>query len=251
MSQNVKPVTKVLSKKDIDLVSKKYTTRLEFFTKNYEVYQAAVKLNILKEVCSHMEFKESIGEQLVRKTFNHYFKETFIKVHPKWLINPKTKSRLELDGYNEKLKIAFEVNGIHHYAKSFTRHTDVKFKDELKKKLCKIKKIKLYSIKYKSMPKLIDTLTDSFKVTKPWLEKNLKEISKQTELNYVLYYREFINLPLDFSQRQLSMQHLFEVAGYIRNLKAENLTENQIRRVLGFKGRDLDLILKKIEKITK
>ena len=39
----------------------------------------------------------------------------FPRMRPKWLRNPKSGALLELDGYCEKLKIAFEYNGRQHY----------------------------------------------------------------------------------------------------------------------------------------
>lgn len=41
--------------------------------------------------------------------------EAFPTDRPWWLTNPKTGRRLELDGYSEKLRVAFEYNGKQHY----------------------------------------------------------------------------------------------------------------------------------------
>ena len=57
----------------------------------------------------------SRGEELVRKAFESKFNKPFPKIKPKWLINPQTNYRLELDGFNEELKIAFEYQGMQHY----------------------------------------------------------------------------------------------------------------------------------------
>src|SRR5690606_5877566 len=54
-------------------------------------------------------------EKLCREVFEEWFGEPFIKIRPEWLVNPKTNYKLELDGYCEKLNIAFEYNGIQHY----------------------------------------------------------------------------------------------------------------------------------------
>jgi hypothetical protein len=67
-------------------------------------------------------------------------------LRPKWL------SRLELDGYNEELKIAFEYNGIQHRElHPFFHRTEEDFwrqqeRDMIKKDLCDKKGVKLFVI---------------------------------------------------------------------------------------------------------
>lgn len=58
--------------------------------------------------------KSSIGEDLCRFVFEFFFNVKFNKSRPDWLLN-KSGYRLELDGYNEDLKIAFEYQGEQHY----------------------------------------------------------------------------------------------------------------------------------------
>jgi len=53
-------------------------------------------------------------ENYVRLIFECIFGEKFPTSYPKWLINPETSKIMELDGYCEKLNIAFEYNGPHH-----------------------------------------------------------------------------------------------------------------------------------------
>jgi len=55
------------------------------------------------------------GEKLLRCVFSILFKNIFIKVRPTWLKTLETKRPLELDGYCEKLNLAFEYNGLQHY----------------------------------------------------------------------------------------------------------------------------------------
>jgi hypothetical protein len=57
---------------------------------------------------------EGRGERITRTFFNQLFNGKFEKVRPSWLIGPKGHL-LELDGYDENLKIAFEHHGKHHY----------------------------------------------------------------------------------------------------------------------------------------
>ena len=55
-------------------------------------------------------------EEQCRLIFQSIFKrKKFPKVRPTFLRNPKTNRCLELDGYNKKLKLAFEYDGYQHY----------------------------------------------------------------------------------------------------------------------------------------
>jgi len=76
------------------------------------------------------------------------FKEKFPKTRPKWLVNDDG-NRLELDGYCERLNIAFEHNGNQHYQKVDFLKTDlsaIQKSDRIKKELCDIYGIKLIII---------------------------------------------------------------------------------------------------------
>lgn len=57
---------------------------------------------------------EGTSERITRYFFESIFKAKFPKSSPKWL-QELTGRKLHLDGYNEKLKLAFEFNGIQHY----------------------------------------------------------------------------------------------------------------------------------------
>ena len=90
----------------------------------------------------------NIGEEITRKIFEILFNEKFIKIRPKWL------NGLELDGYSEKLQLAFEYDGIQHtkFVKYFHR-TEENFQirknlDDLKDKLCKQYNVILFRIPY-------------------------------------------------------------------------------------------------------
>lgn len=60
---------------------------------------------------------------------------------PKWLVNPKTGCRLELDLYLPNNKIAFEVQGPHH----ITDKNQID-RDDIKKYLCEKRSVKLFRI---------------------------------------------------------------------------------------------------------
>ncbi len=100
---------------------------------------------------------------------NVYFKGyKFRNVRPKWLINDKTGYPMELDLYNAELKLAIEYNGPQHYEivpnlNDQEMLTEQKYRDKLKKKLCKSRKITLIVIKYDNE-------------IKPFLDKKLKKL---------------------------------------------------------------------------
>ena len=95
---------------------------------------------------------EGESERICRGYFERIFNAPFPKVKPDWLINPETNNRLELDGYNENIKIAFEFNGPQHYMyyPKFHKHFD-DFKkrqelDYLKEITCTEKGVTLISV---------------------------------------------------------------------------------------------------------
>ena len=72
-----------------------------------------------------------MGERICREFFNQLFNCEFKKIYPDWLRNEDGK-KLELDGYNNEIRIAFEHQGIHHFKIDFYTKT--------KKKLIKIRR---------------------------------------------------------------------------------------------------------------
>lgn len=90
------------------------------------------------------------GEKMIRYCFEKIFNCEFNKVKPDWLRNPKTGYKLELDGYNASLKIAFEHQGVHHEEDckkdEWFYNSEQLYKDELKKNKCKELGIKLIQI---------------------------------------------------------------------------------------------------------
>ncbi len=59
------------------------------------------------------ECNASFGERLCREVFEKIFKVKFVKVRPSWLVS-SNGGKMELDGFNQKLGIAFEHQGRHH-----------------------------------------------------------------------------------------------------------------------------------------
>jgi hypothetical protein len=102
-----------------------------------------LKANKWCPLCSALKM-ESFAKEIIEEIFD----EIFVKMRPKWL------EGLELDIYNEKLKIAFEYNGIQHYEYvPYFHRQESKFikqqeNDKKKIKLCKENNIKLIIIPY-------------------------------------------------------------------------------------------------------
>jgi hypothetical protein len=113
----------------------------------------------------------SKGEKICRDILNElYPNHTFSKIRPNWLLNINTNHPLELDLYNDKLKIALEYNGKQHYdyCKHFHKNEDdlkkQKHRDLLKNELCNKKGIKNITVSY--------TL-DTYEKIKEYIKKEL------------------------------------------------------------------------------
>lgn len=113
----------------------------------------------------------NIGEEITRKIFEILFDTKFIKIRPKWL------NGLELDGYCEKLNLAFEYDGIQHYKfiKYFHKTKEEFHKrkgmDNIKNDLCIKNNITLlripYYIKFDDIKNYIITLCNNNKIIIP------------------------------------------------------------------------------------
>lgn len=104
---------------------------------------------------SHSEIKnESRGEIECRKYLETIFGVPFGKARPNFLRNPVTGNNLELDCFNEELRLGVEYNGQQHYKyKSFFHRnvdasTNQKYRDELKRRMCQENGINLIEVPY-------------------------------------------------------------------------------------------------------
>jgi len=98
------------------------------------------KVHTVKHSCDHgsSKFEKKIIKLLEKSTGYK-----FPKQYPLTLINPETNANLELDGYNEYLKMAIEVDGPHHESPKFI------YKDKIKNLWCKQNNIYLIRIKWR------------------------------------------------------------------------------------------------------
>ncbi len=98
--------------------------------------------------------KITVREGQCRLIFQRIFNREFPSSRPDFLVNPRTGRKLELDGYDENLKLAFECNGKQHYEimdlfdNTAEKLDKTKERDEIKKKICEEMGIKLVIIPY-------------------------------------------------------------------------------------------------------
>lgn len=99
--------------------------------------------------------RDSKGETQCRRVLQKIFGKPFVKARPNFLKNPITgKYNLELDCYNSELRLACEYNGEQHYVYNsyFHRNKDQfltqKYRDELKKRMCKDNNVNLIEVPY-------------------------------------------------------------------------------------------------------
>jgi Zn finger protein HypA/HybF involved in hydrogenase expression len=92
-----------------------------------------------------------VAEEITRNYFERIFQADFPKTKPNWLLSEKGFP-MELDGYCEKLKIAFEYQGIEHYQPielfkiDKERLKQIQIRDKLKHDICKKNDITLIHI---------------------------------------------------------------------------------------------------------
>jgi len=120
--------------------------------------------------CPICDVHSRVKERMFRKFLQSVFGCDFLSQRPRWLINPKTQRRLELDGYDEGLRLAFEYQGIHHYELcGFNRFSpdllrDQQERDGVKKLLCKAHDVVLIEVPYwispSKWPSLIQSTVD-------------------------------------------------------------------------------------------
>jgi hypothetical protein len=107
---------------------------------------------------------ESKGETMCREIAQRVFGKPFKKIRPDFLKNNVTGANLELDIFNEELKVGIEFNGEQHYKyipffhKNYEAFLNQKYRDEIKKMLCKQNGIHLIEISFETAPSDIETI---------------------------------------------------------------------------------------------
>ena len=106
-------------------------------------------------VCS-----SNFSEEQCRSVFEQLTGSSFPTKRPAWLMGAHGKP-LELDGYNEALKIAFEYNGKQHFSENTSWPSSeqnlqkIQSRDALKVRLCRENNVALFQINYDDDPELI------------------------------------------------------------------------------------------------
>lgn len=122
--------------------------------KTYFIYPTSNN-NINNKPPSRTIVRESAGEIECKKILQSIYRKPFLKVRPHFLRNDVTGgNNLELDCYNPELKLAVEYNGIQHYNfvpffhKNKEAFLNQKYRDELKRRMCRDKNIVLLEVPY-------------------------------------------------------------------------------------------------------
>lgn len=100
--------------------------------------------------------KDSKGEVECRRVLEQIFQKNFPKHRPDILNNPVTggNHNLELDCYCPELRLAVEYNGVQHYKfvpyfhKNKEAFMNQKYRDELKRRMCRDNGINLIEVPY-------------------------------------------------------------------------------------------------------
>jgi len=145
-----------------------------YFTRQKTNNSSEEKTNILDWVFSNNSYSkdytkskrkgplESKGELICKDTVTKLFKRPFKKIRPDFLKNEQTGSNLEIDIYNEDLKLAIEYSGKQHYY--YTPHFhkneqaffDQQYRDNIKEKKCRENGINLIVVPYTIKPQHIE-----------------------------------------------------------------------------------------------
>lgn len=162
--------------------------------------------------------KKFNGERICNAYFDTIFGVPFLKSKPTWLIGPKGY-KLELDGFNEDLKIAFEHQGLQHYkitefSKTEEKLKEIKRNDRIKKKLCKQNGVKLFIIPQiptlTKMENLIKIIISQSKKLNINLPHNVQEIKINLDLDPInnIYLEKFKQIAIERGGKCLSTEYI-------------------------------------------
>ena len=129
-----------------------YQEELDFLNAKYGTRPR----NLKKFMSSPSNGNVSKGEARCKILLQKLFGKQFNKARPDFLRNNITdgQNNLELDCYNEEMKLAVEYNGVQHYKHTpfFHKTKDAfynqKYRDDMKLRLCAQKGVNLISVPY-------------------------------------------------------------------------------------------------------
>jgi hypothetical protein len=127
--------------------------------------------------------KTNTGEEICRYIFERFTNEKFPSKRPKWLRDKNQTRSMELDGFCERLGIAFEHQGKQHYEDGLShfQSKNVIFRDAIKREICKQNDVSVLEI-----PQINHyiTINDAIKLIKDFLIEHKCEIYNDvTELD--------------------------------------------------------------------
>ena len=146
------------------------------------------------------------GEKLTRYVFEKMLLCDFKKMKPDWMRNYKTGRRLELDGFNVQMGIAFEHQGKQHEMDCLKSHrfydSEQLVRDEIKRQKCKEQGITLIEVpeigrrlKVKDIVPFLLSEFDKHNIAYPESAKNFKIDMKEF---YAQYMNEKSTTPRSF-----------------------------------------------------
>lgn len=118
------------------------------------IYNLLKKPFLKKDKASSKIGFESKGEKECRRVLEKYTGKLFSKKRPSFLRNHISGHNLELDCFNDDLKLALEYNGEQHYKYIPYFHStkdsfyNLKYKDDIKQRLCAENGIHLIIVPY-------------------------------------------------------------------------------------------------------
>lgn len=190
---NIKDLKKKAKENGGSLVTKNYKNSFALMTwkcKYGHIWNNSTS-NILRgQWCP--ECNRGLGERITRANFEQIFKKPFPSVRPEWLKSPRN-IKMELDGYNEELGLAFEYQGLQHtemtyHHKNTNSLNQRREYDKLKIKICKKQNIKLIQVPQISTEEEIDNLKTflilEFKKNNVKLPKGVRNIKINLNIAY-------------------------------------------------------------------
>ncbi len=94
--------------------------------------------------------RNTLSENICRGWFEAIFGVKFKKVRPSWLVNLETSQKMELDGFNKDLKLAFEYQGAQHTRPIYGEDKlhELIQRDQWKRSICARNHVTLIEVPY-------------------------------------------------------------------------------------------------------
>jgi len=196
--------------------------------------------HILPVIDQEKEFY-SIGD-LINITNYNKEKYYFMPKRPEFLklSDENIYERLEIDCYNEELKLGIEYNGIQHYEyDSYLHKGDIKnlhkqqLKDKIKENLCEENNIKLIMIPYWEVKK-------SLNYTKNYIYNILKNLGYEFNITYNNFMIDEYNYLRNKIYNNYGGTNLYKLINIIEKDLSQNLNYQYSKHVLNIENNVVD-----------